>query len=505
MGGATEPEVQTAIIGAGFSGIGTAIKLDRAGLSDYLILEAGSEPGGTWYWNQYPGVAVDIPSFSYQFSFEQSPEWSRTYAPGSELKAYADHCVDKYGIADRIRFDTTVTGAAFDESANLWRVQTDSGEITARYLINAGGVLNEPQYPDIDGVDGFAGITVHTARWDHGVDLRDKRVAIIGTGASAVQVIGEIAPIVKQLTVFQRTPIWCFPKADVPLPRAARLAMRIPGGKLVGRLLSQAYVEVTFPLSAQYYTVFPLAKRAEAAGRAYLRRQVHDPDVRDKLTPRYAVGCKRPAFHNTYLSMFNRSNVRLVTEPIEKVTGSGVATTDGEIHEVDVLILATGFKVMDVDSGSFSLTGIGGRDLGEFWSEHRMQAYEGVSIPGFPNFFCVCGPYGYVGSSFFALIETQTRHIVRCLTRARRTDATRVEIRSVANDRYFAEMMRKRHRQIFWQDSCAQANSYYFDRNGDVPLRPASTLEADLRSRLFNLDDYAFSSVGQDPCSRSIS
>src|SRR4249920_795961 len=223
-----------------------------------LIIGAGAEAGGTWYWNTYPGIAVDIPSFSYQFSFEQSPEWTRTYAPGRELKAYADHCVAKYGIADRIRFNTTVTGAAFDADADVWRLATDTGEITGRFLINAAGVLTDPKLPDINGVDDFAGVTMHTARWDHAQDLAGKRVAIIGTGASAVQVIPEIAPIVKQLNVFQRTPIWCFPKADVPLPAPARLAMRIPGGKIAQRLLSQAYVEVTFSLSAQYYTVFPI-------------------------------------------------------------------------------------------------------------------------------------------------------------------------------------------------------------------------------------------------------
>lgn len=490
--GQHRPDHHTLIIGAGFSGIGAAIRLDQAGLGDYLIVEAGPEVGGTWHWNTYPGIGVDIPSFSYQFSFEQSPDWTRTYAPGAELKSYAERCVAKYGIGDRIQFHTTVTGAAFDEARDQWRVSTDSGEITARYLINAAGVLNEPKLPDIDGVAGFAGPTLHTARWDHDVDLAGKRVGIIGTGASAVQVIPEIAPIVKALTVFQRTPIWCFPKADVALPKAARLAMRVPGGKLMGRLLSQAFVEVTFPLSAQYYTLLPFGRRAEAAARAYLRTQVHDPVLRDKLTPRYAVGCKRPGFHNSYLSTFNRDNVELVTEPIERITEAGIVTADGAGHDLEVLILATGFKVMDVDSASFALTGTGGVTLAQFWSANRMQAYEGVSVPGFPNFFCVCGPYGYVGSSFFALIEAQTRHIVRCLQRARDDGATRVEVRTAANARYFAEMMRKRHRQIFWQDSCAQANSYYFDRNGDVPLRPATTLEADLRSRRFDLDDYAF-------------
>jgi cation diffusion facilitator CzcD-associated flavoprotein CzcO len=489
----TVPDYDTVIVGGGFSGIGTAIKLDNAGLGDYLVIEAGDGPGGTWYWNTYPGIAVDIPSFSYQFSFEQSPEWTRTYAPGKELKTYAEHCVDKYGLRSKIRFSTKVLSAEFDDRDSLWHIRTDPGDtITARFMINAGGALTVPNLPDIDDVDSFGGLTMHTARWDHNQDLTGKCVAIIGTGASAVQVIPEIAPIVERLSVFQRTPIWCLPKFDVPLPRLARLAMRIPGGMAVQRLLSQAYVELTFPLSAQFFTVFPLARRGEALGKAYLRREVKDPVVRDKLTPRYAVGCKRPGFHNTYLSTFNRDNVRLVTEPIDKITGSGVATKDGESHDVDVLILATGFKVLDVDTLTYEITGSGGLSLSRFWDENRLQAYEGVSLPGFPNFFTVCGPYGYNGSSFFALIETQTHHIVRCLSQAHRRGTTRVEVTDDANSRYFAEMMRKRHTQIFWQDSCALANSYYFDSHGDVPLRRASTLETMWRSRRFPLDDYRF-------------
>ncbi|KUI17263.1 monooxygenase [Mycobacterium sp. GA-1285] len=491
----TVPDHDTIIVGAGFSGIGAGITLDKAGLGDYLIVEAGDGPGGTWYWNTYPGIAVDIPSFSYQFSFEQSPEWTRTYAPGHELRAYAEHCVDKYGLRPKIRFNTKVLGAVFDDDETLWRIELDSGDVvTARFLINACGVLITPKLPDIDGVDSFAGVTMHTARWDHSQDLTGKRVAVIGTGASAVQVIPEIAPIVKQLTVFQRTPIWCFPKFDVPLSPMARRMMRLPGGHVVQRLLSQAYVELTFTLPAQYFTVNPMAKNMSKVGEAYLRKQVDDPEVRDKLTPRYAVGCKRPGFHNTYLSTYNRDNVELVTNPIDKITGSGVATVDGATREADVLILATGFKVMDADDmPTYPVTGSGGRSWSRHWQEHRLQAYEGVSVPGFPNFFTVFGPYGYVGSSYFALIETQTHHIVRCLKHARRRNARRVEVTQQANDRYFEEMMRKRHRQIFWQESCQLANSYYFDKNGDAPLRPTTTFEAYWRSRRFPLRDYAFS------------
>ena len=497
VGDRAVPDYQIVIVGAGFSGIGTAIQLDRSGLSDYLIVEAGDGPGGTWYWNTYPGIAVDIPSFSYQFSFEQSTAWSRTYAPGNELQSYAAHCVNKYGLGSRIRFGTKVLSTEFDDAQGFWRVHLDTGPgpetVTARFLVNASGVLTVPNLPDIAGVDSFGGTTVHTARWDHDQDLTGKRVAIIGTGASAVQVIPEIAPIVERLTVFQRTPIWCFPKFDVPLSRAARRMMRFPAGRTLQRLISQAYVEFTFPLAAQYFTVNPLAKRMGALGAAYLRKQVDDPVVRDQLTPRYAVGCKRPGFHNTYLSTFNRDNVDLVTEPIDKITDSGVATTDGVLHEVDVLILATGFKVLDIDNvPTFPVSGPGGRSLARFWHENRLQAYEGVSVPGFPNFFTVFGPYGYVGSSYFALIEAQTHHIVRCLDAAHRRRAQRVEVRKEANDRYFAEMMRKRHRQIFWQDSCQLANSYYFDQHGDVPLRPATTFEAYWRSRRFPIDDYEF-------------
>lgn len=413
---------------------------------------------------------------------------------GAELRAYAEHCADKYQVRSRIRFGTRVLGAGFDEPTGLWQVHLDSGEtLTTRFLLNASGALTIPNLPDIAGVDTFAGVTMHTARWDHDQDLTGKRVAIIGTGASAVQVIPEIAPTVRSLMVFQRTPIWCFPKFDVPLSRAARTAMRLPGGKSLQRLLSQAYVELTFPIAAHYFTLNPLAKRMSDAGKAYLRKQVRDPGLRDKLTPRYAVGCKRPAFHNTYLSTFTRDNVELVTEPIDHISADAVVTADGRTHTVDVLILATGFKVMDTDSITFPITGAGGVSLVDYWETNRLQAYEGVSVPGFPNLFTVFGPYGYVGSSYFALIEAQTHHIVRCLREARRRGATRVEVSREANDRFFAEMMRKRHRQIFWQDSCALANSYYFDKNGDVPLRPDTTVQAYLRSRRFPLDDYRFS------------
>jgi cation diffusion facilitator CzcD-associated flavoprotein CzcO len=488
------PDHEVLVVGAGFSGIGAAIKLDSAGFGDCVVLEAGDGVGGAWHWNTYPGVGVDIPSFSYQFSFETSPDWSRVYAPGNELKAYAEHCVDRYGLRDRIRLNTKVTAAEFDQERHLWRLSTATGdELTARFVVGATGVFTHPKPPDIRGLDDFAGTVMHTARWDHGEDLRGKRVAVIGTGASAVQVIPSIAPEVEHLTVFQRTPIWCLPKLDGRLSKRTRALLRLPLASRPARLASQAFVEATFPLPAHFHGVVPLSRVGERVGRDFLTKQVKDPAVRDKLTPRYALGCKRPAFSNDYLRAFNRSNVRLETTAIDAITRHGIRTADGSEHPIDVLVLATGFKVFE--SGNmppFPIRGVDGVDLEEWWDANRYQAYEGVSVPGFPNLFSILGPYGYNGSSYFHLIETQARHIVRCLRRARRSGATLVEVTPAANERYWKAMLARRHNQIFFQESCAAANSYYFDRHGDVPFRPSTSLETSWRSARFDLDDYRF-------------
>ncbi len=490
-----QPDHDVAIIGAGFSGIGTAIKLDEAGFRDWVVLEAGDGVGGTWHWNTYPGVAVDIPSFSYQFSFEQRDDWSRVYAPGRELKAYAEHCVDAYDLRSRIRFGTKIAGAAFDVEHRLWRLSAaDGSTVTARFLVGATGVFTQPKPPDIPGLETFAGSTMHTARWDHEEDLRGRTVAIVGTGASAVQVIPSIAAEVEKLVVLQRTPIWCLPKPDGRIgPRARRLLGRVPGAQATARALSQAYVELNFPLPAHFHGVVPVATGAERIGLRHLRRQVRDPALREKLTPRYGLGCKRPSFSNDYLASFNRSNVQLETNPIEAIVPAGVRTVDGNEHGVDVLILATGFQVFDRGNmPAFTVHGSDGVELAQWWDENRFQAYEGVSVPGFPNMFMILGPYGFNGASYFTLIESQSRHIVRCLRRARSTGSTSVEVTREANRRYFETMLSRRDRQVFFQDSCATANSYYFDSHGDVPFRSATTPEVAWRSAHFNLDDYRF-------------
>jgi cation diffusion facilitator CzcD-associated flavoprotein CzcO len=495
-GAPTRDAVEVAVVGGGFSGIGACAALRRAGIEDFLLIEAGDGVGGAWHWNRYPGIAVDIPSFSYQFSYAQRPDWSRVYAPGDELKAYAEHCVDKFGLRSQLRLNTEIVRAEWDEDEHVWRLTADGGDtIVARHVIGATGVLTKPKPPDIPGLDEFTGVRMHTARWDHSVDLRGKRVALIGTGASAVQVVPSIAAGVESLTVFQRTPIWCLPKLDGPMPRALRALMnRVPGARWAMRGISQAYVEITFPLAAHYATIIPIAKATKGLALKHLERSVHDPVVRDKLTPRYDLGCKRPGFSNDYLPTFNRPNVHLETAPIARFTETGVETADGERGPFDVLILATGFKVFEKGNiPAYPVRGAGGADLADYFDRKRFQAYQGVSVPGFPNMYAILGPYGYNGASYFTLIENQSRHIVRCLKHARKVGATRVEVTQEANDRYFEEMLGRRHRQVFFQGGCDGARSYYFDAHGDVPFRASPTLEVMWRSARFDLGDYAFS------------
>jgi cation diffusion facilitator CzcD-associated flavoprotein CzcO len=457
------------IVGAGISGIGAGIALLRRADRRFLIVEAERDLGGTWRDNTYPGVAVDIPSSSYCYPFETGFPWSRLFAPGAEIQAYLRHCADKYGVSRHIRFGARVDRSRFDPAQDLWTTQLDDGSaITSRYLIAATGLFSQPQLPAIPGLETFAGKAMHTARWDHAHDLTSKRVAVIGTGASAVQVVPEIAPRVAHLHVFQRTPIWVAPRGDAPIH--SRGLRRFAAVRSLLRFLSESKIEF-LTLSIVNYRRFPFVTRlVQRFVGAWMRRQVRDRDTAARLMPDYGLGCKRPATSNAYLQAFNRDDVQLVTEPIERICAEGILTRDGTLHAVDTIILATGFLTTEQGNApSFEVFGRDGLELGRFWEEHRLQAYAGVSVPGFPNFFLTAGPYSG-GFNWFAALNAHLSLILRCIDEARSCGATRVEIRRDAHDRYMRHMWRRADGSVFRDRSCSTARSYYIDRHGDASL-----------------------------------
>ncbi|WP_030174196.1 flavin-containing monooxygenase [Spirillospora albida] len=488
------PDAEVAIIGAGLSGIGMGIALRRAGITDFVILERASDIGGTWRDNTYPGIGVDVPAQAYQFSYALNPSWSRVFAPGHEVKAYVDGLADRYGIREHIRLGAEVLRRDWDEERHQWRLATPSGEVTARFVVSAIGVFVDPKDAGIPGIGDFAGDVLSSSRWDHEAPLRGRRVAVIGTGASAVQLVPEIAPQVAHLDVYQRTPIWIAPKPDARTPAALRrLYRRAPRVQQAVRRASTRGAE--FLLIDSVVGHRPAVTRTlERLLTAWYRTQVRDPDVRRRLTPDYGFGCKRPSVSNTYLKTFNRPDVTLVTDPIETVTKAGIRTGDGTERPADVIVLATGFR-LSTDPEVFRRTpvrGRGGFDLADRYATDRLASYEGVSLPGLPNHFMMFGPYGWVGGTWHQLVETTAAHVVRVLTEARRRGATCVEVRAEPTERWTAGMRRRLAGSVF-TGRCATANSYYFDHHGDVPyLRPTSSAQAREAAATFPLDDYTY-------------
>lgn len=484
------------IVGAGFGGIGAAIQLRRLGLDDLVILDRESDLGGTWHVNRYPGLAVDIPSSTYSYSFEPNPHWSRLYAPGAELKQYATHVAQKYDVRRHMRFDTVVEGARWDEDGQHWTVRIAGGEpVRARLLLTATGFLSQPKVPDIEGVESFAGTVVHTTRWDDDLDLDGRRAAVIGTGATAVQLVPEIASRLAALTVYQRTAIWVTPKKDGAVPqRVQGLFARVPLTQRIVRTVGSAVLEAIMVSGVLRYRQAKVLNRgAEKIALRHLRRQVRDPETRRRLTPDYSFGCKRPTFSNTYFPTFNLPHVHLETTPIARIEPDGIVTADGRKTEIDTLVLATGFNLWDTNFPAFEVVGREGKDLGAFWRSGRFQAYEGVAVPGFPNFISLNSPYSYSGLSYFTTIESQMRHMDRLLTEMRRRGASTFEVTEQANAAFLDRMTANLQDSVFVNGSCATSRSYYFNQHGEATLlRPTSTLNAFREARSFPLDDYAY-------------
>ncbi|MCW2801427.1 MAG: monooxygenase [Aeromicrobium sp.] len=485
-----------AIIGAGFGGIGAAIQLGRLGYRDLVILERESDLGGTWHVNHYPGLAVDIPSSTYSYSFEPNPYWSRLYAPGAELKQYAVHVATKYDVKKFMRFDTVVEGAVWDEDSEHWTVNIAGGErLHARMLLTATGFLSQPAMPDIQGIESFAGTILHTAKWDDSIDLVGRKAAVIGTGATAVQLIPEIAPKLAALTVYQRTAIWVAPKSDGKIPRRIqKMYARVPVTQRVARSFGSGILELLMVAGVLNYRRTKLFSRGvEKFALRHLARQVKDPETRAKLTPDYTFGCKRPTFSNTYFRTYNRDNVALETTPIAHIEPDAIVTTDGKRTEIDTLVLATGFNLWDTNFPAFEIIGRDGKDLGKFWREQKFQAYEGVAIPGFPNFISLNSPYSYSGLSYFTTIESQMKHMNRLLTEVKKRRSTTFEVTERANTEFLDRMISNLDDSVFVNGSCATSRSYYFNQHGMATLlRPTSTINAFREAARFPLEDYTY-------------
>lgn len=484
------------IVGAGFGGMGAAIQLKRMGYDDLVILEREDDLGGTWHVNRYPGLAVDIPSTTYSYSFEPNPYWSRLFAPGAELKRYADHVADKYDLRRHMHFDSVVQGAEWDDEARHWIVRVAGREpVIARFLLTATGFLSQPKLPDIDGIDSFTGKVMHTAAWDHDYDLAGKRVAVIGTGATAVQLIPELAKVVEHLTVYQRTPIWVAPKSDGPIPeRVQHLFARVPLAQRAARLVSTSVLELMMVSAVLHYRQVSFLNRgAEQLALRHLHRQVKDPELRRKLTPDYSFGCKRPTMSNNYYRAFTKPNVTLETTSIDHVEPDAVVTLDGTRTDIDALVLATGFDIWETNFPAIEVIGREGRNLGEWWRKTRFQAYEGVAVPYFPNYLTLASPYSYSGLSYFTTIESQMRHMKRLFDEVQRRNASTFEVSERANDAFLDRMTKRLGDSVFALGSCATSRSYYFNQHGEAAiLRPTSTVNAFREASSFPVDDYAY-------------
>lgn len=484
------------VIGAGFGGMGATIALKRLGLDDVVVLDREDDLGGTWHVNHYPGLAVDIPSSTYQYSFAPNPYWTRLFAPGAELKRYAEHVADTHDLRRHMRFGESVEGARWDPEAGHWDVTVAGGEVLkGRFLVPATGFLSQPKLPEIAGIEDFAGTVIHTADWDDRQDLHGQRVAVIGTGATAVQLIPTIADRVSELTVYQRTAIWVSAKPDVPIPGVVRgLFAHVPLTQRAVRAVGSGLLEVLMIAGVLEYERIPMANRlGEAVCRAQLLRQIRDPQLRRRLTPDYSFGCKRPTFSNDYYPAFTKDHVHLETESIDHIDASGIVTADGRRTEVDVLICATGFDLWEANFPPFPIEGRDELDLGEFWRGTRFQAYEGIAVPGFPNLLSLNSPFAYSGLSFFTTIESQMRHMQRLLGHMKRIDATAFEVTEDANDAFLDRMSDRLGGTVFELGECATSNSYYFNPHGEATLlRPTSTRNAMREAASFPLNDYAY-------------
>lgn len=510
------PEFEAVVIGAGVGGIAAGCQLRRAGIDDFVIVERRSDFSGTWIANTYPGVALDVPSTSYEFTFAPN-EWTRVFAGGAEVREYCQRVAREHGLYERARFGVSVEREVWNDEDGYWTLHLAGGQtLTARYVLNATGFFLDPRSNSgIPDMERYSGKVMISAGWDHSYDYQDKRVAVIGTGASSMQIVPSIAPDVAHLDVYQRTATWCFPKPDFAFGRVGSALMRSR------RFHNLAYMANWYAYQSAIVAIEHLPKRAainlvtgfesllRAAYRLYLRFQVSDKHARRALVPRHGVMANMPTFGRGFLRTFSRSNGNLLTTPIERFTESGIRTVDGIERAYDMIVLATGFNVAS-DPESFpigSVTGRDGFDLGEFYRANGMQAYAGVTIPQMPNRWFLYGPYGWNGVTFVSMYENSALHVARVISAAKANGAQVVEVTQDAHDAWHHAMTTSPATRVFQeyliegQLKRHNVRSYFFNDRGESPiLRPSNGFRDSLWDHSERFDpqqDYVFRSVAQ--------
>ena len=481
------------VVGTGFSGIGMAIELRRRGETDFVVLERASDVGGTWRDNTYPGCRCDVPSHLYSFSFAPNPGWSNTFSAQPEILDYLRDTADSHGVLPHVRFEHELLGADWDDDAGVWRLETSQGDLSADILISGQGPLSEPSVPELPGLERFEGTSFHSADWDHGHDLAGERVAVIGTGASAIQFVPEIQPQVGSLHVFQRTAPWVVPHPNREISRAERALYRLFPPAQRAMRAAIYWARETFVLQFRRPRSGRLVERMALR---HLHAQVRDPQLRERLRPRYAIGCKRILPTDRWYPALTRPNVEVVTGGIAEIRERSIVGADGSEREVDTIIFGTGFHVTDLPIAD-RIRGRDGRSLDQVW-EGSPSAYKGTAVPGYPNLFLLVGPNTGLGhTSIVIMIESQIRYIAETLDAMRRAGASTATVRPEAAAAWNAELERLTRGTVWVSGGCS---SYYIDRNGhNSALWPTYTWPFRQRLAEFDAEAWELSSPVRQP------
>jgi cation diffusion facilitator CzcD-associated flavoprotein CzcO len=483
--------VDVAIVGSGFSGLAMAVRLRQAGRHDFVVLERAGDVGGTWRDNSYPGCACDVPSHLYSFSFAPNPDWSSTFSPQPEIWAYLRRVAQDQGVIPHVRYRTELESAAWDETRRRWRLKTTRGEVSARVLVSAAGPLSEPSMPRLPGLESFEGAVFHSATWNHEHDLSGERVAVVGTGASSIQFLPRIQPLVAKLHLFQRTAPWIMPRRARPLSRLERaIYRRFPAAqRLMRAAIAWAREAYAIPLLNA-----GLAPVTRVLGRANIRRHVEDPELRRKLTPDYAPGCKRILISNDYLPALSQPNVEVVTDAIAEVRPRSIVTADGAEREVDAIIFGTGFHVTDFPIAQ-RIFGRVGRTLAETW-DGSGQAHRGTTVAGFPNLFLLLGPNTGLGhTSVVLMAEAQVGYVMKALRHMDAEEVAAVDVRVEAQAEWNTELQRRMRNTVWVAGGCA---SWYLDSHGrNTSIWPSFSFR--FRSRLRQFDAHNYQALPHAP------